>query len=140
MSSAWRSWTAVLSLSGFIWTIVTTGVLSLMNSPTCTRRSLIAPPTGALITASWQLLLSEFDRRPTILQGGFQALDRLQSGLVCRLRNLDPGLDRIEISLRDELLAHQHPGARKLGPGVVPIGDRCPDHGNLLVRRRFLEF
>ena len=49
---AYFSWTPVRSFSGFIWTIVATGVFSRMNSPGWTRRSETEPATGARIAAS----------------------------------------------------------------------------------------
>ena len=52
MSAANFSCTAVRSLSGSTWTMVTTCVFSRIISPAWTRRSETSPAKGARITAS----------------------------------------------------------------------------------------
>ena len=138
MMAAFFSWMAVFSLSGFICTIVATGVFSRMNSPGWTRRSETEPLTGALIDGVIQFLLGELIGRAPILQARLEAAHVVDRGLVVRLRDLQTGFGCVAVGLGQETAAVQLLRAFERGSRVVAVRHRLADRGDLIVGRRLL--
>src|SRR3981189_3357760 len=106
MRLACVSWIAVFSLSGFIWTMVTTGVFSRMNSPGCTSRSETEPATGALMAESASFFWASSS---AVRRGRLQTVRRIERCLVVGFGHFQARVGGVALDLRQKPAAVQLP-------------------------------